>query len=85
MERPDCYFFIDSELPEEEQSVSAMHVECRDEEMPGTGWFYRGSVEGYGPFEYKCAICGNIIYDGNQGPNDEDDQKAKTASEDPRR
>lgn len=59
---PDCYFFVDIEVPEEERSMSIMCIKCHDETKPDTGWYYKGSVEGYGPFVYKCDICGEVIY-----------------------
>lgn len=40
-----------------------MHIECRDLHRPNQGWFYKGSVEGYGPFEYKCKICNGLIHE----------------------
>lgn len=75
---PDCYFFVDEEDSEEERKMSVMHVECRDAEMPGVGWLYRGSVEGYGPYDYECAICGELIYAGKQGLDDK--KEAETTS-----
>ncbi len=62
----DCYFFVDVTIPEEDRTISSLHVECRNEKMPDVGWFYQGSVEGYGPFEYKCALCGGIIHSANK-------------------
>ena len=62
MNTPDCYFFVDTNVPASDQKISALCVSCHDEKMPDIGWFYKGSVEGYGPFTYKCNLCGSIIY-----------------------
>lgn len=60
---PDCFFFIDTSIPEDEQHMSVLCVECHDAYYPKDfGWFYRGSIEGYGPFEYRCERCQKAIY-----------------------
>lgn len=60
----DCYFFIDPDpsIPEEKKTLSILCVECHDRDMPDTGWFYRGSTEGYGPWDYECCKCGKFIH-----------------------
>lgn len=60
----DCYFFIDPDpsIPEEKRTLSILCVECHDRDMPDTGWFYRGSTEGYGPWDYECCKCGKLIH-----------------------
>lgn len=83
MSTPDCYFFVDQSVPEEDQTVSPLCVECHDSKMPEVGWFYKGSVEGYGPFEYKCRVCGKVIYAGEEGINVQEENQA--TGEDPRR
>jgi hypothetical protein len=65
-EEMDCYFYVDMDVPESERRMSAMHVGCRNTNKPNEGWFYRGSVEGYGPFEYRCKICNGIIHEAEQ-------------------
>lgn len=70
----DCYFFIDPTIPEEMRTMSILCVECHDQYLPDTGWFYRGSVEGYGPFEYQCCKCGKFIYEPDDEPLEEDDE-----------
>ena len=57
----DCYFFVDHTVPLEQRKISVLCVECHDTKMPDTGMFYNGSKEGYGPFEYKCCLCGKIV------------------------
>ena len=58
----DCYFFIDPTVPIQEQSILCLHTYCRDEHYPDTGWFYEGSKEGYGPWDFKCHVCGKLIH-----------------------
>lgn len=60
----DCYFFIDmdSNVPEEERTISTLCVPCHEKDYPDTGWFYEGSKEGYGPFNYVCCRCGTYIH-----------------------
>lgn len=77
MKDQDCYFFVDLSIPEEERTISVMCVKCHDEEMPETGWFYRGSAEGYGPFDYQCELCGQFVH---KVSDDEDDQEKAEAT-----
>ena len=72
----DCYFFIDPNVPERERKIQCLHVHCRDQHYPDTGWFYRGSEEGYGPWDYKCQECGELIHKA------EDDNEDKTETSD---
>lgn len=60
----DCYFFVDSDpnVPENEKIMKVLCVECKDQHMPDTGWFYPGSKEGYGPYDYQCCKCGNFLH-----------------------
>lgn len=62
----DCYFFIETDpaIPEEERRVRVVCTECHDKHMPDTGWFYPGSKEGYGPFNYLCCKCQKVIHEG---------------------
>lgn len=60
----NCYFYIDQNLPEEQKAVEAMCCKCH--EMPENsalgGWFWPGSVKGYGPYDIVCNLCGHKIY-----------------------
>jgi len=58
----DCYFFIDIEDASKDKHIFCLHVECRDENYPDTGWFYQGSKEGYGPWDFICRHCGKYIH-----------------------
>lgn len=60
----DCFFYIDCRTPKDEQYMSVMCVQCHDEKHPDMGWFWPGTKKGYGPFEYKCAICGKMVHQG---------------------
>jgi hypothetical protein len=73
----DCYFFIDANTPEDEQTMSVMCTDCRDTKAPEIGWFYRGSVEGYGPFPIECDLCGLIIHKAED--DNEDQEEVKTS------
>jgi hypothetical protein len=66
----DCYFFIDANVPEEERKILCLHVKCRDENCPDMGWFYEGSKEGYGPWDFICHFCGGFIHKAES--NDEE-------------
>lgn len=72
----DCYFFVDMGVPEEERTMSILCVECHEQKMPDVGWFYKGSEEGYGPFLYKCCLCGKVIHAEDEGEHDEEEAKA---------
>ena len=62
----DCYFFEDGKVPLEERRISVLCVECHDTKMPNTGMFYKGSKEGYGPFNYKCCLCGHLVHESEE-------------------
>ena len=62
MDPIDCYFFIDQNKPVEEQHILCLHESCRNEYYPGVGWFYKGSKEGYGPWDFVCHHCKQIIH-----------------------
>jgi len=69
----DCYFFIDPnpKIPDEERTMSVLCVKCHDEDVPDTGWFYKGSKEGYGNFDYQCCHCGKFIHRANEEDEEE--------------
>lgn len=58
----DCYFWIDNKIAENEQIMNMMCLDCHQDKHPELGWYWEGSKKGYGPFEYKCDICGKIIH-----------------------
>lgn len=78
MKAPDCYFFVDGDGSDGDRRIRPMHVGCRDDRP---SWFYKGSEEGYGPFLYRCAVCGEDIYDNRKNEEKED----QTAGQDARR
>lgn len=58
----DCFFFIDLAQPEETRCMSILCVECRSKHMPTTGWFYQGTKDGYGDYDYQCCICQKYVH-----------------------
>lgn len=69
----DCYFFIDFMQPEEKRCMSILCVECHDKYMPDTGWLWKGSQDGYGPFDYQCHKCNRYIHKTDEEENCEED------------
>jgi len=67
----DCYLFVDMNVPEKERKISVLCIECHDEKMPKTGAFYAGSKEGYGPFNFRCCLCGIFIHKADDEENKE--------------
>ena len=69
----DCYFFIECDpgIPEEERRVRVLCMDCH-EKYKG-GWFYPGSKEGYGPYNYQCHMCKKIIYKGEHDETETSD------------
>lgn len=57
---PDCYFYIDADLPEDQQKVNPLCLECH-KNYPDLGWFWEGSKMGYGPYDFICSKCGHVI------------------------
>lgn len=57
----NCYMFVDTELPESEQKISVLCVDCRKKEYPNVGWFWNGSERGYGPWAYNCIVCNKDV------------------------
>jgi hypothetical protein len=70
----DCYFFIDIEVPEDEQHMEVLCIGCHDEHHPELGWFWKGSEFGYGPWEYICCKCKRNV-----------NEETTSTSKDPRR
>ena len=61
----DCYFFVDPDpnIKEEDRTMNILCIECHDKHMPDTGWFYEGTKNGYGPYEYRCCRCDKQVND----------------------
>lgn len=57
----DCYFYTTKK--EDELFVVPLCVECHDKSYPELGWFWLGSVRGYGPYLFRCDKCSKIIYE----------------------
>lgn len=57
----DCYFYIDADLPEDQQKVNPICLKCH-ENHPDLGWLWEGSKLGYGPYDFICSKCGYVIH-----------------------
>lgn len=68
----DCYFFTDITIPLERRGMSVLCVDCHAKEMPDSGWFYEGSKEGYGPFDFQCCKCSKFVHKAEK--DDEQEQ-----------
>ena len=68
----DCFFFVDYEVPEKERKMSVLCIPCHEEHMPDTGWFYEGSKDGYGPYDFKCCKCGKLVHNKKEYEEDFD-------------
>jgi len=66
----DCFLFVDLETPEEERTMSVTCVECHEEKIPDTGFFYEGSKEGYSDYDWVCCFCGKIIHKSSEEEKD---------------
>jgi hypothetical protein len=62
----DCYIFIDPSVSEEKRTIEALCVECRNQKMPDSGFFYEGSKEGYSDYDWQCSICKKYIHKADE-------------------
>lgn len=62
MELEDCYFIVDMEDTEENQKIQIFCVDCYQKSNNKNGWYWDGSVRGYGPYLFKCQLCEKILY-----------------------
>lgn len=56
----DCYFWIDGDG---EKGVGVICVPCH--EAHPQGWFWKGSLKGYGQYDYVCNFCGRAVHKGS--------------------
>lgn len=56
----DSYWWRDTTLPENEQKMRGLCVECHDKK--GIGSYWPGTTLGYGDYDLKCFFCGKQIY-----------------------
>ena len=56
----DSYWVIDESVPEDERKIQALCIECATEKK--CGWFWKGSITGYGNYDLKCSVCEHIIH-----------------------
>lgn len=69
---PDLDSYILIEKEEDVEKMIPVCIECKDIHYPDSGWFYRGSEEGYSDYLWKCYKCEKVIHD----PNEEETQTA---------
>lgn len=61
----DCYFFVDMDMEvvsEDDRVIRCLCEECHNTHYPDAGWFYAGSEQGYGPFNYLCHSCKKVLH-----------------------
>lgn len=61
----DCYFIIDPrpEVSDEDRTMLAVCIKHHNELYPDSGWFWEGSKMGYGPWEFRCFVCNELLHD----------------------
>lgn len=57
----DCWFYQDTNVPENERKMHILCERCHVSH-PNLGWFWKGSVYGYGPYDFICSKCSHVIY-----------------------
>lgn len=62
----DCYFYFENAVPKEDDCLKIMCIKCHDKTKDSRGWFWQGSVKGYGPYDFICDTCGYAIHKHNQ-------------------
>jgi hypothetical protein len=74
MQDQDCYFLEDPDpdVPEEKRHMIVLCMSCREKHFPDQGWFYQGSKDGYGPFDFICDRCGEVIHKHEEDESEED-------------
>lgn len=58
----DCYFYFETDRPSENDTLKIMCVSCHDSLKSTKGWFWQGSIKGYGPYDFICDTCGKAVY-----------------------
>jgi hypothetical protein len=54
----DCWFYQDDKA----NQMKAVCCDCH-KTLKAKLWFWEGSVHGYGPFTFQCAVCNRIIHE----------------------
>lgn len=62
-QKQDCYFYVDSSLPENQREINVLCVECYKKNSINA-WLWEGSRMGYGPYDFICKNCGHEIHKG---------------------
>ena len=58
--KKNCYWYVDSRLPRDQQVVSAMCEECHKTNNFGAFW---SASRGYGKWKVDCKLCNTVIFD----------------------
>ncbi len=69
----DCVWFLDSSVPEDEQKMQAMCLECHKKHK--LGWYWNGSSIGYGDYDLNCCFCETALHQ-REKENDNENKKA---------
>lgn len=62
----DCYFSVRDDAEPGRQTIQATCVDCA-RKLGTPGWFWQGTVLGYGPWEFTCNRCGVVIHEAPRG------------------
>jgi formylmethanofuran dehydrogenase subunit E len=57
----NCYFYF-QENQNKEKTINVLCEKCHNEKYPNLGWFWEGSKLGYGPYDFICNKCEQIVY-----------------------
>lgn len=56
----DSYWWKDDSLPEKQQCMHGLCIECYAEK--GVGWYWPGKKTGYGDYDLRCHFCNKPIH-----------------------
>lgn len=60
----DCFFFIDTSLEKDKQTIKSICLECHEKDFKNKNcWFWNGKKLGYGPWDIKCDQCNCFIHE----------------------
>lgn len=62
----DCYFYFENDKPSDDECLKIMCLKCHKNSDGKKGWFWQGSIKGYGPYDFICDTCGTSIYKHNK-------------------
>ncbi len=59
-----CFFYVDNTLPESQQCITILCVDCYTKLDQKIGQYWDGAL-GYGPFDFICKECKKEIHKVN--------------------